>query len=115
MVDKNNRDKGVARYSTRNTYLTSFLKGNRSTVYLSVRRAYLDVWVCILMAIMGINNNGKWDCRILVTGGRGLLSGEHVEPQTGHNDFPYRKDMCPGIFIIVIVNDAVTLWLSKSS
>ena len=61
------------------------------------------------MAIIGIDNNGRWECRLPVTGRRGLLSGKHVEPQAGHIDFPYRKDMCPGFFIIVAGNDAATL------
>ena len=75
----------------------------------------MDVWVCIILALMGVDSDGEWNCRIPVTGGRGLLSGKHVDHQAGHNDFPARRNLCPGYFIIVTGNDAVTLWLTKSS
>ena len=64
---------------------------------------------------MGIDNDGKWKCRIPTTGGRALISGRGLSDQNGHNDFEYRKGLCPGFFAIVTGNDLVNLWVCKSS
>ena len=75
----------------------------------------LDVWLCMLLALMGIDNDGKWKCRIPNTGGRGLISGRGLVDQNGYNDFEYRPNVRPGLFVIVTGNCLVNLWVCKSS
>jgi len=115
VLDENNRNRGIARYSTTNMFLTTHLEGSVQNIELAVRRSYLDVWVCMLLALMGVDNDGKWKCRIPSTGGRALISGKGLSDQNGHNDFEYRKGLCPGFFVIVTGNDLVHLWVCKSS
>ena len=114
-LDENNRNRGVARYSSTAHFLTATLENDANNVDISVRRSYLDAWIGILLALMDIDNKGQWKCSFPRTGGRLLLSSRHLEDQAGHNDFPYRQNDCPGFFIIVTGNEQVNLWVCKSS
>ena len=113
--DENQRNMGVARYSTTNRFLMETLETGRN-VEIAQRRAYLDVWIGVLVGSMNVDFNGEVPTFIPRTGGRFLLTGQDCEVQVGHNDFPViQQARCPGYFIIVTGPERVNLWVAPGS
>ena len=113
--DENDRNMGIGRYSTTNKFLTETLeKGDY--VHLAQRRAYLDVWIGIMVSLLNIDDNGKVNVYVPRTGGRWLLTGRYCKIQVGHNDFHIIVgNICPGYFAIVTGAERVYLWVCPGS
>ena len=113
--DENDRNMGIGRYSSTNKFLTETLeKGDY--VHLAQRRAYLDVWIGIMVSLLNVDDNGKVNVYIPRTGGRWLLTGRYCKIQVGHNDFHIiLGSICPGYFAIVTGAERVYLWVCPGS
>jgi len=114
-MDQNHRNAGIGRYSSTPWLTSSHLEDSGERIPVAVRRAYLDVWVGWLLALMNLDNYGTWPCIMPRSGGRFLVTGNKCPDQCGHNDFVARKEGSPGYFCIITGSHPVTLWVSRCS
>lgn len=114
-TDKNQRDMGVGRYATTNKFLMKTME-TKHNVELARRRAFLDVWIGLVVSQMNLDANGRFEAFIPRTGGRWILTGIKCLPQCGHNDFPVIAGFaCPGYFVIVTGLERAYLWVAPGS
>lgn len=113
--DRQQRDRGIARYISTNHLLTKTLE-NKDNSYIAERRAYLDVWLGIILGQLNTDQNGKYKVYFPRTGGRWLITGLDCDVQVGHNDYAYIPGSeFPGYFIIVSGPERITLWVCDGS
>ena len=113
--DREQRDRGIARYISTNHLLTKCLE-SKDKSYLAERRAYLDVWLGIILAQLNTDQNGKCKVYFPRTGGRWLITGLDCEIQAGHNDYAYIPGAeFPGYFMITSGPERISLWVCDGS
>lgn len=113
-ADESDHAQGKARYTSTRT-LTSEKMEERSNVWTARHRAMIDLYVCMVMNMLNVTEDGKFRHRIPDSGGRFLINGRGVESQVGHNDFEPRKGESPGYFVIVSGTESVDLHVSPGS
>ena len=116
IMDRDNRDAGVARYSSTNSFLMEDMEQGEELVPLAQRRAYLDTWVGLLLSALNLDADGAKPMYFPRSGGRFLITGKRCVRQVCHNDFPVRTSAhAPGYFAIVTSSESTRLWLSPFS
>ena len=117
--DKENREKGVGRFSSTRKLLVEVTEKKEETVWAAKKRALLDVWIGLILAGMGmINVPGQPQKWIPASGGRFLLTSKDCPRQASHNDFDFRNHSpndSPGYFCIVNGEDPFPLWVIPGS
>ena len=117
-IDRNGIASGRARYSTTRMFLVDVTEESGSTVWASVRRAFLDVWIGQLASLIGVRNNEQkiWTPK---TGGRFLITGKNCPRQMPHIDFQVNdrnsRHISPGFFAIVSTDHGFPLWVCDYS
>ena len=115
-MDRENRDAGVARYSSTNSFLMEDIEKGEELVPRAQRRAYLDTWVGLLLAAFNLDADCAKKMYFARSGGRFLITVKIWIRQVYHNDFPVcTSDHAPGYFAIVTSSESTRLWLSSFS
>ena len=118
-ADKDMQDHGRARYSSTRRLLMEYTEENHNTRWASIRRAMLDVWLCQLAVLLGLDTFSAGRMYTPKTGGRFLITGKNCPRQCPHNDYqvPSRtqRDRCPGYFMIATGDDAAQIWFCEYS
>lgn len=73
-IDNSYRNRGIARYASKNRFLTSYMKIGESQAKYSNRPAALDVWVGLVGTITDSESAGDEKFYVPATGGRYLLN-----------------------------------------
>lgn len=123
-TDEKNRNEGRARFTSTRHCLVDYAENDETHIdrfKFVTRRALLDVWLGILVRLIGLEECGLPGEKLVMpaSGGRFLITGKGCPRQVPHNDFPVpprdRKDQLPGYFVIANGDDPFPIWVCPGS
>lgn len=100
-MEKTDTDWKIARYTSSNHFLTSYMQMGESGVQFARKWAALDVWNGIIGAIMAWSITGDEELYLPTTGRRYMPAGRNVPDQTRQKDFEVREGRSPGAYVLV--------------
>lgn len=114
-IDKPDRHKKIACYTSTNQILTSYIEKGEIQVKSARRKAAFDVWLRILCAILSLNNAGDEELHVLVTVGQSLLTVHGCPDYSWHSNIVDREDRNPGFIMLVSRSGNICMLLRPAS
>lgn len=108
-IDKSDRDRGIARYASKNGLLKSYMEKAHTLIKFAERQAASDVWVGTISDMKALDSVADKKLQILLMGGQYLLTGLDCLELTGKNDFEVREARSPRFFVLLSFPEGICL------